>query len=146
MPQRPFRPCHHQPSHHRALALGVKRHSFLLQRNACKKICITKASFPSANGIVECWQAHRGHPANFFRKVWRFQKKSVTLLPKGTNSLCYSKMRTQVLDGNRNVLAEYEAKVSSHPRARIVRVKYMKLDGPRHKMEVVPWSAVFPKM
>lgn len=55
-------------------------------------------------------------------------------------------MKIQVLDENWNVLSEREAKVSSHPRARLVRVKYMKLDGSRHKMEVTPWSAVFPNM
>lgn len=52
-------------------------------------------------------------------------------------------MKTQVLDENWNVLAEYEAKVSSHPRARIVRAKYLKHNRPIPKPKVLPWAAVF---
>lgn len=53
-------------------------------------------------------------------------------------------MKIQVFDENRTFLSERETKLSPKARAVNVRVKYMKLDGPRHKMEVVPWSAVFP--
>jgi len=52
-------------------------------------------------------------------------------------------MRAQVLDENRNVLAEYEAKLSSHPHARIARAKYLMLNGPVPKPKVLPWSVVF---
>lgn len=79
-------------------------------------------------------------------KVWPFQIKSVTLSAKGTNRFCYSKMRTQVFDENRNVLAEYEAKVSSRPRARIVRVKNIEYFGFVPKSRILPVSAAFPKM
>ena len=65
------------------------------------------------------------------------------MLPKGINSLCLTKMRTQVLDENRNVLAEYEAKLSSHPHARIARAKYLMLNGSVPKPKVLPWSVVF---
>lgn len=72
-----------------------------------------------------------------------FQIKGVTLYPKGTNSLCYGKMKIQVLDENWNVLSESEAKLSSHLRARIVRVRYMKLNGPVPMSKVMAWSEVF---
>lgn len=52
-------------------------------------------------------------------------------------------MKIQVLDENLNVLSEHEAKLSKHPRARIVRVKYMKLNGPAPKPRVQSWAEVF---
>ena len=81
---------------------------------------------------------------NFCKKIWKLQIKSVTLPPKGTNSLCNDKMKTQVMDENWNVLAEYEAKISSRPRARLVRVKNIEYFGPVPKSQVMPANAVFP--
>ncbi len=52
-------------------------------------------------------------------------------------------MKIQVLDENLNVLSEHEAKLSKHPRARIVRVKYMKLNGPVPKPKMMTRAEVF---
>lgn len=55
-------------------------------------------------------------------------------------------MRNQALDKNWNPLIESEAKLTSPARARLVRVKSMRLDGPRHEMEVVPYSTLYPNV
>ena len=82
--------------------------------------------------------------ATFFVFPCVFRRKVVFLHRKALIAFAIKDMKIQVLDEKGNVLSESETRISSPARARLVRVKSMRLDGPRHKMEVVPWSAVFP--
>ncbi len=70
-------------------------------------------------------------------------EEAVQAYKEGENAGKLAKKKCQVLDENGNVIAEYVRKISSRPRSGLAQVKYMRLNGPVPKMEVVSWAEVF---